>query len=298
MSAKATITVDGTTVASFVVPEENMTQPSTQCAYLRERVNDGLTAELAKLPPTTTDDKKNSKKQTKGKKTEEVEYKNELPEDIGDIGEGAFSECSNIKNIKLPNEIKRIEKELFKGCSKLEKIVIPKGVTSIGASAFEGCDDIKSIVIPETVTSIESKAFKDCSELTNMNIPSGVTEIPSDLFEGCKMECVSYNGKGKMNETSIPESAIKTNETCTICDYDDCEECSIDYVCSICKEEGYKPNEERNKCHKCAIKNCETCDEDEICSTCIKEYSPSRDGKQCEYNKGERIVIMVIMIII
>ena len=60
-------------------------------------------------------------------------------------------------------------------------------------------------MIPETVEVIEIGAFKDCKELT---------EIPSDLFDGCNnMECVSYKGEGKLNETNIQPGSIKMNET-------------------------------------------------------------------------------------
>ena len=44
----ATLTVGGRVVASFECPEGEAVQPSEQCAWLRDRVNDALTAELAK----------------------------------------------------------------------------------------------------------------------------------------------------------------------------------------------------------------------------------------------------------
>ena len=44
----ATISVGGQTVAAFEVPAGEAEQPSEQCAWLRTRVNDALTAELAK----------------------------------------------------------------------------------------------------------------------------------------------------------------------------------------------------------------------------------------------------------
>ena len=44
----ASITIEGKTVCTLEVPASSMGLPSTQCAWLRERVNDALTAELAK----------------------------------------------------------------------------------------------------------------------------------------------------------------------------------------------------------------------------------------------------------
>ena len=43
-----------------------------------------------------------------------------------------------------------------------------------------------------------------------------------------------------------------------------CEECSIDYVCSKCKEEGHKPNEKGDKCVLCRITECATCEEEDM----------------------------------
>ena len=44
----ASITIDRKTVWTVEVPAASMGLPSTQCAWMRECVNDALTAELAK----------------------------------------------------------------------------------------------------------------------------------------------------------------------------------------------------------------------------------------------------------
>ena len=68
MSAGATITIDGKTVTSFVVPDDQMGQPSTQCAWLRDRVNDALTAELNKQQSSSPASQENM--QSKGSDAE------------------------------------------------------------------------------------------------------------------------------------------------------------------------------------------------------------------------------------
>ena len=41
---------------------------------------------------------------------------------VSTIGESAFSDCNQLKNITIPNSITRIEKDAFYGCSKLKDV--------------------------------------------------------------------------------------------------------------------------------------------------------------------------------
>ena len=73
MSSKATVVVDGVTVASFEVPKENMGQPSAQCAWLRDRVNDALTSELTKFQQEHPSSASAAASKKKGKKADEAD---------------------------------------------------------------------------------------------------------------------------------------------------------------------------------------------------------------------------------
>ena len=101
------------------------------------------------------------------------------------IGNYAFSECRNLKNVHIASSVTSIGEYAFEDCSSLKSATIPSSVTSIGDKAFEGCRSLTSINIPSSVTSIGEYAFEDCSSLTSINIPSSVTSIGKAAFYRC-----------------------------------------------------------------------------------------------------------------
>lgn len=88
-----------------------------------------------------------------------------IEEGITNIGEYAFSGCSNLTNIHIPDSVTSIGNNAFFGCSRLESIEIPEGVTSIEYGAFYRCSSLESIEIPEGVTNIGNYAFDYCNKL-------------------------------------------------------------------------------------------------------------------------------------
>ncbi len=58
---------------------------------------------------------------------------------ITHINDGAFSNCANLKSVKLSSEIIEIGESAFNNCSSLECIDIPITVKRIGKSAFQNC---------------------------------------------------------------------------------------------------------------------------------------------------------------
>lgn len=60
-----------------------------------------------------------------------------LPQNLKKIGEEAFYECQNLKEINLPNgEIDISSPRIFAGCSSLTSFNIPDGVQRIGFFMF------------------------------------------------------------------------------------------------------------------------------------------------------------------
>ena len=101
------------------------------------------------------------------------------------IGEGAFWDCTGIKEIVVPGSITVIPNAAFRECETLEKITLPDGITSIGNGAFYECEYLASIDIPESVTSIGSGAFLACYKLSAITIPEGIQEIKDSTFAYC-----------------------------------------------------------------------------------------------------------------
>ena len=88
-----------------------------------------------------------------------------VPNSVVSIGDGAFQNCSSLKDITIPNSVTHIGDDVFMGCSSLASIKLLDGVRSISAGAFFGCSGLTSVTIPSSVMSIGDSAFYDCGEL-------------------------------------------------------------------------------------------------------------------------------------
>ena len=108
-----------------------------------------------------------------------------IPNNVTEIRNTAFQECSDLKTILIPNSVTTIGKFAFYGCLGLTHVDIPNSVTSIGESAFNLCTNLTSVTIPYGVTTIENGAFYNCSSLTSVTIPSSVKVIGGAAFSRC-----------------------------------------------------------------------------------------------------------------
>jgi len=111
------------------------------------------------------------------------------------IGEGAFEDCNDIKELIIPSTVRVIEQKAFVG-SGIESLDIRDGVETIGESAFADCYNLTKVSVPKTVKTLGNYAFSDCYGLTEVTIGSGVTEIGDYAF---------YNGM-ELTKIIIPKS--------------------------------------------------------------------------------------------
>lgn len=92
----------------------------------------------------------------------------EVPENVTEIGDGAFSKCHSLTSITLPDTVVKIGAYAFAGLSKLSAVNIPKHVSEIGDEAFSQCCSISSLVLPGTITRIGDGAFEGCEGLVSV----------------------------------------------------------------------------------------------------------------------------------
>ena len=98
---------------------------------------------------------------------------------------GAFEECSALKELTIPAGVTKIESYTFDQCSALTKVTIPEGVTSIGGYAFRNCRSLAEVKIPDGMTTIHQHAFQYCTALQEITIPQSVTNINQYAFGSC-----------------------------------------------------------------------------------------------------------------
>ncbi len=123
----------------------------------------------------------------------EIENSNFISIDEKNLVVPEYVEFNNEKYL-----VTEIGNNAFSGCTNLTSVTIPNSVTSIGDKAFSGCSGLKNVVIGENVTTIGKKAFSDCSALSRVtcyavNPPdvdassfsnyNGYLTIPCDNFE-------------------------------------------------------------------------------------------------------------------
>lgn len=88
-----------------------------------------------------------------------------VPENVKQLGESAFSGCSNLREIDLSDNIQRILPYTFHDCVDLKSVKLPKHLKSIYRYAFESCAKLESLILPAELNAIEMDAFIGCVSL-------------------------------------------------------------------------------------------------------------------------------------
>ena len=145
----------------------------------------------------------------------------EVPASVSEVGNSAFGNLRELKEIHLPDGITKIAANAFDGCSNLanvkysgkafrfengamlsgdgtkllrwigrlsvDKIAkVPDSVIQVGDSAFDGWYELQKVLLPDGVTTIGSRAFRGCFGLSCLRIPETVKHIGKDAFWGCE----------------------------------------------------------------------------------------------------------------
>lgn len=82
-----------------------------------------------------------------------------IPDDVTEIGNYAFTNCTGLTTLKFPKGLKTIGRYAFCGCKGLTSLVIPDNVTIIGGSAFRECYGIRYLTLGSSVSRIDNGAL-------------------------------------------------------------------------------------------------------------------------------------------
>lgn len=104
-----------------------------------------------------------------------------IPESVTKIGDRAFSNCVNLKEITIPSSVVELGEGIFYNCTSLKKVIIPSSITKICDGTFANCTSLKKIIIPDSVTSIENHAFSGCINLEEVELPQSLTSWRNNI---------------------------------------------------------------------------------------------------------------------
>lgn len=125
----------------------------------------------------------------------------------GELLEGCFENCANIKAIKYTGDAEEVHTGAFKHCTGLDKFEFPITLAKFGDYAFymcegldvfplnEGVEEIGQycfagvktdyLAFPSTLTKVGEYCFADCNFIKNVVIPSNIERLSNNMFEGC-----------------------------------------------------------------------------------------------------------------
>lgn len=123
-----------------------------------------------------------------------------IPADVTTVAGHSFNNCSSIKSVSFEDGslIKEIGESAFSKCTNLETVNLCEGLESIGTYAFHNCWDygrgigIKDFVIPDSVTSLGEYALGN-SGIKNLTVGSSLKMLYSDGDYGREDVFSKYN---------------------------------------------------------------------------------------------------------
>lgn len=152
----------------------------------------------------------------------------------GEIGNSAFSNCTNLTTVELGDGVTSIGTSAFLKCTQLSSIAIGSGVISIGTSAFSGCTaltnanigsgaigesafngctSLVNVTLGNGVTQIGKNAFIRCAQIPSITIGSGVASIGSGAFNGCTALTNANIGSGAIGANAFQDCSRLANVT-------------------------------------------------------------------------------------
>ncbi len=96
------------------------------------------------------------------------------------LGEYAFANNKNLKNLTLSEKTKSVASYAFSGCDKLKKVVIKADKIKLGLSVFSGCRELTEISVNSAV--IPAGSFSGCTKLEKVTIGRDVAVIGEYAF--------------------------------------------------------------------------------------------------------------------
>jgi len=134
-----------------------------------------------------------------------------LGEGITSIGNNAFADAYNLKDVEWSPNLQRIGWMAF-NYTALEKVVLPYTVEVIDHFAFSNCSGLKEVELPYRLGELKAGTFRDCEALESVVIrPYTLVETNQDEF-----------GRAYTPFSCVEDNVFVENKNLTISTYQEC----------------------------------------------------------------------------
>jgi hypothetical protein len=102
-----------------------------------------------------------------------------IPASVEKIDDSAFEDCRMLSTLTFtePSVLTNIGNWAFYNNHELKNLVIPEGVAEIGYAAFYGCTYLDELSLPESMLYIADNGFALCAKLRRMNVSASIPPI-------------------------------------------------------------------------------------------------------------------------
>ena len=124
-----------------------------------------------------------------------------IPATVEVIGESAFENCRLLSEVNFAEggALTEIGNWAFYNCHELKNVVIPEGVTNVGYAAFYGCTYLKELTLPASMQSVADNGFALCEKLAKMNVNAVVPPI---------VEARTFENVDRMIPVVVPTESV------------------------------------------------------------------------------------------
>ena len=135
-----------------------------------------------------------------------------IPASVKKIAEGAFMECTSLKEAFIPGSVQEIGNFVFYGCTKLESVHLSQGIEKLGHNLFTNCKNLAELFIPASVRWIIFPFTEGCTKLTSIKVDKDNRKY--DSRENCNAILDKFYGDGKKLlaacTTTVIPSSVRT----------------------------------------------------------------------------------------
>ena len=119
---------------------------------------------------------------------------------------------SDVTDVVIPDTVTVLGEEAFHNMINLKNVVMPSGLKEIKRSAFSSCKSIENLEIPNTVNFLDELVFNNTDSLKELTITSDDIEINQYCFQSAGMRRINITGNNiQDNSEGVSDYVVVKN---------------------------------------------------------------------------------------